>query len=207
MDTPQKKFTIRYTGPSMRPTLQPGDLLSVEAECPDLIIGDIIVFRDGEGQTIVHRIVAMDTAGVKTRGDNNSEPDAGTVDREQLLGRVTTVVRDKRLITIKGGFLSSRTYRLALLALKHSEWFLVRRLHPLYRGMAQFSWPQKVFGVLLKPRFLHFNKPEGAEIQMLIGRSIIGRYRQTEHVWHIRRPYRLLIDETMLPRLPDKEKP
>jgi len=200
-NTPRKNFTVRYTGPSMRPTLQPGDLLTVEEECRRLLIGDIIVFRDDEGQSIVHRIVAMDQAGVKTKGDNNSEPDAGTVDRERLIGRVTAMVRGKRIITIRGGFLSGRAYRGVLLALKRCEWFLVRRLHPLYRGIAQFSWPQKVFGALLKPRFLYFNKPEGAEIQMLIDRRVIGRYLQAENGWQIRRPYRLLINETTLPRL------
>lgn len=202
MDRSRKNVTIRYHGPSMRPTLQPGDLLTVEAECKDLSLGDIIVFRDDAGQTIVHRVVALDQTGVRTRGDNNSEPDTGTVAIEQLLGRVTAITRGRRTILLQGGFLSGRTYRGMLLALKHSEWFLVRRLHPLYRLMAQSVWPKKMFGALIQPRFLLFNRPDGVEIQMLIGHTIIGRYRQTEDGWQIRRPYRLLIDETSLPCLP-----
>jgi len=204
MDTSRKNFTVRYTGPSMRPTLMPGDLLTVQTECPDLLLGDIVIFRDREGQTIAHRIVAIDQAGVRTRGDNNSEPDTESVPRERLIGRVTTLARGKRSITIKGGFLSGKTYRIALLALKNCEWFFVRRLHPLYRGLSQLLWPKKMLRVLLKPRFLHFNKPDGAEIQMLIGHTVIGRYRQAEDCWQIRRPYRLLIDETTLPRLPNE---
>lgn len=193
---------MNYSGPSMRPTLQPGDLLHVERECLDLHVGDIVVFASDEGQNIVHRIVAMDHSGLTTRGDNNSAPDAAPIKRERLLGRVATIRRGKRTIPVKGAFVSGKIYAVTLLSLKNCERFVLRRLHPLYHGLAQLSWPKRVFGTLLKPKFLLFSRPEGAEIVMLIGPRIIGNYRQIDPGWQIRRPFRLLIDETTLPLLP-----
>lgn len=74
-----------YPTPSMRPTLEVGDLVLVEAvQYSNIHIGDVIVFSPPipgggcESEVIVHRVVNITSQGLITQGDNretNPRPD------------------------------------------------------------------------------------------------------------------------------------
>ncbi len=74
-----------YPTPSMRPTLEVGDLVAVQAvPYSDIKVGDVIVYSPpipGGGcqtEVIVHRVVNITGAGLITQGDNrftNPRPD------------------------------------------------------------------------------------------------------------------------------------
>lgn len=98
---------------SMEPTLHGGpfwvfpDIVVVEGRARfthrDLRVGDIIVFCQPRprlepcpqdyDRVIVHRIFRIDGGGIRTKGDNNSQPDAWVVREEDIIGRVVFVVK------------------------------------------------------------------------------------------------------------------
>ncbi len=78
------------TSDSMQPEIDPGDILFVK-KCDDYSIGDIIVYVRDDGMSIVHRIVAIEFGGYKTKGDNNGEADEWTVRTDQVVGKVINI--------------------------------------------------------------------------------------------------------------------
>jgi len=81
---------------SMRPTIQPGDLIvSRPVDANDLRIGDVVTFQpvSGDPTLVTHRIVDLtrnlqgETVEVLTRGDANGADDAPLVP-EQVMGRM-----------------------------------------------------------------------------------------------------------------------
>ncbi len=61
---------ILYRGPSMNPTLKDGDLLYVRAYADrEIKCGDVVVFFASQrGDMIAHRVAAVDSRGIRTRG-------------------------------------------------------------------------------------------------------------------------------------------
>ena len=86
---------VVVTGRSMKPTLEQGDLLFVKAvDIGELHVGDIVVFhRPDTGELVVHRVykIVRGPGGeilLKTKGDNNEEPDRWLVSKDELVGKV-----------------------------------------------------------------------------------------------------------------------
>ncbi len=71
--------TRRVDGISMLPTLEGGDLAVIQNVPIDQIhVGDIIVYNSlcsTEGESVVHRVVAITSSGLITKGDNNAGTD------------------------------------------------------------------------------------------------------------------------------------
>jgi signal peptidase I len=85
---------------SMRPTIDPGDLVIAEAVRPtDIRNGDVITFRAplGSHAPYTHRVVrttyGSDGPQFQTKGDANAAPDAWTVQYEAEGWRVVHVLR------------------------------------------------------------------------------------------------------------------
>jgi signal peptidase len=83
---------------SMIPTLTKGDLLVLQSRAPDQIyVGDIIVFIAAyHNKPIVHRVTAIEIIGDEyqyyTKGDNNTLPDPGHRDYEDIIGVVVFTI-------------------------------------------------------------------------------------------------------------------
>jgi len=71
--------TRRVDGHSMLPTLEGGDLVVIQSvPMSDVHVGDIIVYGgpcSAGGESVVHRVVNITSAGLITKGDNNQLPD------------------------------------------------------------------------------------------------------------------------------------
>ncbi len=71
--------TRRVDGYSMLPTLEGGDLVVIQAVPISAIhVGDIIVYNNlcsTGGESVVHRVVQVTSAGLITKGDNNPGTD------------------------------------------------------------------------------------------------------------------------------------
>lgn len=81
---------------SMRPAIQPGDLIVIRPTDPNLLeIGQIITFQpvSGDPTLVTHRIVNLtrnlqgETVNVLTRGDANNVDDASLIP-DQVMGRM-----------------------------------------------------------------------------------------------------------------------
>ncbi len=76
---------------SMHPAVSRGDMVfSFPIDKTFLELGDIIAFSSPSdpGTVIVHRVVAKERDGYKTKGDNNSVSDNWTVTDSQVIGRI-----------------------------------------------------------------------------------------------------------------------
>jgi signal peptidase I len=191
---------MNYTGPSMNPTLKAGDGLSVIPYRNRRIqIGDVVVFPHPErSYNVVHRVVAVDSRGVRTRGDNSINMDLWILNPVDIIGRVVSAKRENRSVTIQGGALGI-IFAPILWTIKKVNLSVSRILHPIYHWLAgsgiliEFNW------FLPKIHALSFNRPEGREFQLLMGNRVIGRRLPGKDHWQIARPFRLFVDETSLP--------
>lgn len=96
-----RPFRFRAPGASMTPFIRDGDVITITPfrdKRPR--IGHVVAFRHPVlNKLLVHRIVAQHGEGWLLRGDNASEAD-GAVSHDSLLGRVTRVERDGRLVCL-----------------------------------------------------------------------------------------------------------
>ena len=192
--------TLNYTGPSMKPTLKPGDGLRVHPYGDRKIrIGDVVVVCPPERERhVVHRVVSIDSHGIRTRGDNNNIMDDWVLCTEDIIGQVVCVNRKNRSKTIYGG-LRGRIHASGLRAIKQIDLTISRILHPVYHRLASSGIFRNLLPQQLKTHVLCFRRANGIEMQLLMGRWVVGRRLTGQDRWHIRRPFRLFVDECSLP--------
>jgi signal peptidase I len=190
-----------YTGPSMNPTLKPGDRLRVVPYCGRKIrVGDVVVIHSPDREKhVVHRVVSVDSQGIRTRGDNNSNIDPWPLRPEDIIGRIDRAERKNRTKKICAG-LRGRIYVSGFRAMKQADSMVSGILHPAYRWFAKSGVFKKFLPQQMKPQVLCFKGSNFTEMQLLIGSRVVGRLLPGQDRWHIRRPYRLFIDELTLPK-------
>ena len=83
---------------SMEPTIEYGSpVVIADVPITEVSVGDVVLFRDRNGQSLVlHRVVDIRGSGVTrilaTRGDANPAPDLAVVDASQLRGRLVATI-------------------------------------------------------------------------------------------------------------------
>ena len=196
---------MNYMGPSMNPTLKSGDGINVIPYGKRKIrIGDIIVFPSPKGyHNVVHRVVSVDPQGIKTRGDNNSNIDPWTLSHDGIIGHVFQAQRGKRRISIHNG-LKGLLYSLGIRATRMIDSNISSLLHPAYYWLSRKGVFRPWLSARMQTRVLSFNRHNGTEFQLQMGRRVIGRLLPGSSQWLIRRPFRLFVDEAALPENPSK---
>ena len=198
-----REDTIFYTGPSMNPTLNAKDLLVV-TPCDGMRIraGDVIVFTSPQdGRNVTHRVMWVHGDGsIRTRGDNNSADDPWTLTRDQVHGKVTQAKHGDRLRLVRGG-----TLGLVINLLLRGRRLLLSPVRGVtraaYRWLAATGVLRRVCRDRMDVRVVSFHRPDGRdELQLLLGTRLIGRLRPGQSEWYISPPFRLVVDETSLPR-------
>ncbi|MBF6599341.1 MAG: signal peptidase I [Dehalococcoidia bacterium] len=61
---------------SMEPTIRTGGVVLVDTRARELRVGQVGSFRDGKGDIVTHRVVALRDGGYVTRGDANRTDDS-----------------------------------------------------------------------------------------------------------------------------------
>jgi signal peptidase I len=191
---------VVYTGPSMNPTLTEPDLLEVVPYHGQPVQpGDVVYFQPPEGdREVVHRVVALTTAGIQTRGDNSPRNDPYLLQSSDIIGRVVAAHRGRRRRRIAGG------QRGVLVGYRSRLWHLVNRgvsrlLHNTYRTLARAGRFGRWLPAKLRPRIFVFRTPNLTYAKLLMAGRVIGQYDALTELWHIRRPFRLFVDEASLP--------
>jgi signal peptidase len=190
-----------YAGPSMHPTFTTHDILYVEPYgTSQMLPGDVVVFQpDGVAGFVVHRIVCVTgESRIRTRGDNNDCVDELELKPDQILGRVVRARGSDRVRRIHGG------RRGTIAALYVSLWRRLRKsligtLRKPYHGLAisgAFHW----VGDRLETKVVAFHH-DGleTELHLLLGGRFVGRWPRGGRKWEIKQPFRLFINEKLLP--------
>ena len=193
--------SISYTGPSMNPTLKTPDILQVVAyQGKKIHRGDVIVFRPpGSNHMVVHRVISVDAEGVRTRGDHNSNLDPWVLSPDRIVGRVVRAQWGNRRRLIQGG-LRGRLSSIRVKTIHIIDSKMSSLLYPIYHRLAQTGLLRRWLLFRMRTRVLCFERSTGTELQLLLGRRVIGRLPPGRNEWVIWRPFRLFVDETSLPR-------
>jgi SOS-response transcriptional repressor LexA len=184
----------------MKPTFRDGDGLAVEPYGGrKRRVGDIVVFHHPEDdQIVIHRIVSVRKDAIRTRGDHNTQLDPWILEPGEIIGKVVSAWRGNRRIRVWNG-LAGHIQALAFrTCVKMDDWVSCL-LHPCYRWLSRKGLVRRLMGGNSRIRILSLQKPEGVEYQLLFRNQPSGRRRPGSSTWEIKRPYRLLIDESALP--------
>lgn len=85
---------------SMRPNLEIGDVVLVNANKPmEISEGDVVAFRL-ENVVITHRVVEIVEGGFRTKGDGNREPDPFVVTDDMVVGKAVATIPRVGLLAI-----------------------------------------------------------------------------------------------------------
>jgi len=198
---PTRFKAMSYTGSSMNPTLRAGDEIWIMPyEGKKVRRGDVVVFTPPEEDSkIVHRVAAFDSQGIKTKGDNNSGVDEYLLSSNHLLGKVVYARRGSKMQKIYGGT-AGRAIAAAMRTIKTLRNSLFILLRPAYRCLMRSGVFKGWIPYWTKTRIVTFRRLEGTELQLMVGRYMIGRLLPGRIRWHIRRPFRMFLDETTLPK-------
>jgi len=189
----------------MTPTLRPLDLLEVMPYGERAVqVGDVVAFLPTENKLhVVHRVIEISGQGIRTLGDNNIYDDPRLLQPSDIAGRVIAAWRGQKRRKVYGGLvgrLLARTVRNTS-ALDRS---ISSILHPAYHALARLGVLRAILPHSLRPRVVRFGNPGQASMMLLFLGRAIGRYDVDRRRWVIRRPFKLFVDESVLPRTGDR---
>ncbi len=192
---------LLYNGISMNPLFREGDVCEfVPYQGLEIREGDVVAFpHPGQRGNVIHRVAAVKPWGIFTKGDNLAALDDWVLRPGDILGKVVAIHRQSRTLPVPGAAPAT------LYLLKGRAWCdraLTRLLHPLYHRLAQSGLFKGRLATWLKPRLMYFPHANGPEWQLWLGRFLIGRKLPRQSHWTIRRPFRLFVDEAILPHQP-----
>ena len=116
------RFLFTSKGVSMMPLIRPErDVVEISQREEPLKKYDAVLYKDGQGRYVLHRIIRIGNGTYDILGDNNIRMERGVKD-EQILGVLTGILRDGRRVDF-----GSAAYKVYLL--------LWCRLYPLRIGL------------------------------------------------------------------------
>ncbi len=97
-----EKGRLVYTnvGDSMFPTIQPRDLLVIEAVRKPLKVNDVPLYKRDSGQYVLHRIVGIKNGKYMMKGDNRTFIEKGITDRH-IIGVLTSIIRNGKTFPVE----------------------------------------------------------------------------------------------------------
>ena len=103
----------------------------------------------------------------------------------------------KRVLGGNAGFLYSLLLRLNFLPYLKQRFINI--FFPFYDWLSRLGILRKIIPWKIQPQVYTFQTNEGLEMQLFLGKTPIGRRVAGQQTWQIRRPFRLIIDESSLP--------
>lgn len=164
---------------SMRPSLDPGDLVEVLPLRGPLRAGQVVLFLSANGEMVVHRVVARSGNGWRTRGDANADLDTAVLQRWAIVGRVVARWHDGR---------RSRLWEHRYLPVLIGIW----RRWPFWRRILRWLlrlpslWLARC--ALERGRWLHLKAYGCDELKLLWAGWALARYDALDRRWWLRWP-------------------
>jgi signal peptidase I len=197
----EKRNAVFCRGGSMRPLLRPGDRIRfVPCRVEEVRRGDVIIFiSPGQDERIIHRVDSTGPEGIRTKGDANPFRDTGNLRQEDIVGRAVSVERNGKVTPVTGG-IAGRLLAALISAFRKSDHLASHILNPCYRVLARSGLFRALLPSAMRPRVITFERDGQREMQLVLGRRIIGRRPAGTGAWTIRRPFRIFVDEHSLPQ-------
>lgn len=79
------------TSGSMEPSFSAGDVVIIKAE-DQYEPGQVVTFRDSQGQLVTHRIIGTNQGQFITKGDGNNAEDQELLSPQMIVGRMVTFI-------------------------------------------------------------------------------------------------------------------
>jgi hypothetical protein len=199
-------FLAAYIGPSMNPTLHEPELMEVRPyNNRPVRVGDVIFFLPAEAdQPVVHRIIRITPTGISTRGDNNTREDSFLLRPKNIIGQVVAAWQGQQRRRIRGG-LPGRLISRWLRWRRTLERGVTPMLRPLYQALSHWRVLARLLPARLRPRVVVFHINGWDQFHLLLGKRTVGRCDDRRNQWQIQRPFRLFVDDGLLPKYKDKE--
>jgi signal peptidase I len=120
------KIRLRVISDSMAPVLNTGDWIQVEPVKSSAIGRGNIVLLPATDHFLTHRVVALNSTGCLTKGDNCLKPDPW-VDRAEIFGQVSTRERQGKIQKIANhprwsGLIGIISFRETKFTIFHPRW-------------------------------------------------------------------------------------
>ena len=204
----ENMFFAAYFGPSMNPTLREPEMMEIAPYGNRRMrVGDVVYFLPLQhDQPIVHRLARVTPVGASTLGDNNTQKDAFLLQPENIKGQVVAAWRGQTRREIAGclrGRLTGRWLRWRRIPTRGVSYLL----HPLYRTLCRRGLIARLLPAPLRPRVVVFQTRDQNKFRLLLGQHLVGRYDDQKRQWDIQPPFRLLVDERVLQRQQDENRP
>ena len=194
-------FFCAHIGISMNPTLTKQDLLEIAPyqEIPPKV-GDVVLFQTSNSDKyVIHRIINITHEGYITKGDNSDRNDLWTLQKKQIYGRIINAHQGDKCRKIAGGLLG-RFAGFSCYMRRKAAWRVVQLLRPFYKSLCTNGFLHWLIPVRLTPQVATFHSDTHVTHRLLLGKRIIGSFDDSLLQWQIRRPYRLFVDESSLPK-------
>lgn len=201
-DTPN---TLLYLGPSMKPTLKSFDIVHIVPYQNHPKKGDVVAIRRNDiDSLVIHRIIAITPEGIITQGDSNQQRDPETIQRSNILGRVTFVKRSDRIIPICCGFMGYSTFVRCRIISKITGAGKNLMRYPYWHLVSSQAF-KRIVSFFLVYRAVQYSGSARTEIQLYLGPLYIGRMRKGRDTWEIRSPFRVLFSDSLV-KFPEDSK-
>lgn len=194
-----------YQGESMNPTFLGADILHIKPyNGGEIREGDVIVFFSPEDKKnfITHRIISVNNDIIRTKGDNCEESDQWVLSPQDIIGKVINIRRGDKVKQVYGGT-SGVLYCYILNLYKAVKGQTFSALRPIYHSLAKRSngrCGRHICSKNFSIRLVAIKKTDGEELQLLMGKHLIGRLRPKGSRWEIKRPFRVFINTEKLPK-------
>ena len=184
----------------MAPIFRPGDLLYVVPyEQREIRCGDVVVFiAPDREKKIVHRVVSVGPRGIRTKGDNSWKIDPYLLKPDHMIGRVVYAKGRNRWRRVYGGVLGKWcAYKGGMV--RRLRFAISSSVLPPVRRIIPVQTLRRMMGKRIPTRIIAINRPEGTELQLLLGRVVMGRLLPKRETWNLRWPIRLFVAVESLP--------
>lgn len=190
-----------YRGDSMHPTLKNGDMVLLSPDHRRSIRrGDIIVFTaPREARKVIHRVAAITMEGYVTKGDHARFMDPWTVKEADICGQVHHIYRGDNIKRLASG-LGGHYYARILPTLRLFAVYAASYVRPLYHRLSRTRVFRRVLAQNHAMRIVSLARPAGIEWKLFRGKREIGYLSAGHELWHIKKPYLLFVDESLLPK-------
>ena len=183
---------------TMAPTLRHGDVARLDpCEISQICLGDVICFYRSLDHGWISRVISLEAHGLRTRGDNTPRNDPWLIQPEDLIGRVLCAHRGSRRVKVRHGKIG-RLLALGCRAMHLVESRFSPSLRDIYHRLSAQGLCRRWLPARWTPRLVAFQRTQGTEYQLLLGRRVVGQ-RLPGKAWQIQRPFRLFVAEKSLP--------